>query len=67
MATGSFHREIPLLVLEEDGSLHRVDIPRMSASAFEFFKKMLDVYRPAIVIAEKPTDEGGKSNVEPGE
>lgn len=40
-----------LPVLEIDGSILVVEIPRLSESAFEFLKTMLDRYKPAIVKA----------------
>jgi hypothetical protein len=40
---------LPLPVLMDDGSIRVVNIPRMSATAFEFFKRKLDEYKPAII------------------
>ena len=42
------HYRIPLLVLDGEGVLV-VEVPLLSEEAFEFLKKQLDVYRPAIV------------------
>lgn len=59
MATGRRYDPIPLAVMEEDGTLYIIQIPRMSASAFEFFKTLLETYKRAIVIPEKAADGGG--------
>lgn len=45
---------LPLPVLMDDGSIQLVVIPRMTEAAFEFFKRQLDTYKPAIVMPEKP-------------
>lgn len=50
----------PLPILMDDGGFQVVDIPKMTAKAFEFFKTQLDTYRQAFVIepkAEEPQDD----------
>ena len=38
----------------DGGTVSIVHIPKMTATAFEFFKKQLDTYKPAIVVAANP-------------
>lgn len=47
---------LPLPLLMPDGSIAVVDIPRMTATAFDFFKKQLDAYKAAIVVPDPPFD-----------
>ena len=45
-----------LPVVVEGGSFVIIEIPRLSPMSFAFLKKMLDVYRPAIV--REKNDDG---------
>lgn len=40
---------VPLSILESDGSVSIIRIPKMAEKAFNFLKEQLDVFKKAIV------------------
>lgn len=54
---------LPLPVLMGDGSYAIVSIPKMTQTAFKFFKDQLEAYAAAIVVPD-PTQEDNESNGE---
>lgn len=52
---------VPLIVLESDGSLRVVIIPRLSEDGFRFLRKALDTYKAGIIRVDKAKHppEGG--------
>lgn len=51
---------IPLLVMEPDGTLYIIHIPRLDECGYKFLLDMLGRYKPAIVSSksEKGEDDG---------
>lgn len=47
--------KVPISVLMEGGSVEVIQVPRMSPTAFNFFKEQLDKFTEAIVIDDPPT------------
>lgn len=55
---------VPLVIMETDGSFRIVDIPVMSETAFQFFKELLEQYKPAIVRRDSVSDVQEDSNAQ---
>lgn len=51
---------IPLLVMESDGTIYVVHIPRLDEFGYMFLLEMLERYKPAIVSnkSEEVEDDG---------
>ncbi|MEX2544906.1 MAG: hypothetical protein WD316_07250 [Phycisphaeraceae bacterium] len=55
---------LPLPVLLDDGSFQVVNIPKMTAKAFKFFKEQLEAYRSAIVQGQPESSADGEDQGE---